>query len=110
LQKRFSAAECQALLQAALLHDCGKISHPPTLLQRVLLVVYEAAPPLLRRLPVWESPVCLEARLIGAEHAARGREMACEAGLDVLAQELIAAHHQPRSELARLLADADDRC
>ncbi|CAA7602484.1 HD domain protein [Acididesulfobacillus acetoxydans] len=102
--------ERRTLLQAALLHDCGKSLFPLRLWQRVLVVCCQKSPQevqtrLLRGPKVVSSPLRL-AQL----HPAWGSRLAHQAGLNDEVCRLIAEHHQPRTPLGRLLAEADDRC
>jgi hypothetical protein len=84
------------LLAAALLHDVGKAAYPPTLLDRMIVVLgshffrnatarwSEGAPAGMRRPFV-----------VAAHHSAWGAELAIRAGASPRTVELIRRHHDP---------------
>jgi hypothetical protein len=88
------------LLQAALLHDSGKASHPLRLWERVLIVLGQAVN------ADWEArwgqgePRGLRrAFVIAAQHPLWGARMAAAAGAEARVVELIRRHAQRGSEL-----------
>jgi len=100
------------LLAAALLHDAGKSLHPPTVLDRVIVVLgshffrkgtarwSEGTPAGLRRPFV-----------VAAHHSAWGADLATRAGASPRTVELIRRHHDPLSSddpLLIALQVADD--
>jgi putative nucleotidyltransferase with HDIG domain len=110
IRSRLSAAEYKELLQAALLHDCGKIPFRLTVGQRAARVLLEALPPSPRLNALRRRPYVAQALTAAAAHAALGAEMAGRAGLSREVQTLIARHHQPQTPAEHLLAQADDIC
>jgi hypothetical protein len=92
------------LLQAALLHDCGKGAVPVWL--RVLKVL---SPDTLRRLAVDGAPGYRGAAYRLLEHGAIGARLAASAGLSLVVARLIEGRIEPGDESrAALLAAADD--
>ncbi len=82
------------LLAAALLHDVGKILHPLSIFDRVLIVLGKALIPKAARR--WASGTPHGLRLpfvVAANHADWGAELAYQAGSSVLCVELIRRHH-----------------
>jgi hypothetical protein len=110
IRSRLSAAEYTDLLQAALLHDCGKTPFHLTVGQRAARVALEATPASLRRSALRRWPFAARALQAAAAHAALGAEMAARCGLSRRVQLLILRHHQPQTPAEKLLAQADDRC
>jgi len=84
------------LLVAALLHDVGKILHPLSIFDRVIIVLGKRLFP--RRVMRWAegTPKGLCLPFVVAEHHARwGAELAAEAGATPLTVELIRRHQEP---------------
>jgi hypothetical protein len=97
------------LLVAALLHDMGKILHPLSIFDRVIIVLgrrffpgaaqrWAAGAPRGLRLPF----------VVAAKHAGWGAELASQAGASFLSVELVRRHHEaclsnPESHTERLL-------
>jgi hypothetical protein len=107
---RLTAEEYTELLQAALLHDCGKIPFHLTLRQRAVRVALEALPASVRRKAFRVWPCAAAAMTAARVHAGLGGEMAARCGLSPNVQEMISRHHQPRTVAESLLAQADDCC
>ncbi|MDR1070092.1 MAG: HDOD domain-containing protein [Gracilibacteraceae bacterium] len=109
IRSRLSAAEYRDLLQAALLHDCGKIPFRLTVGQRAARVLLKASPLPLSPRALRRCPYVGKALEAAAVHADLGAETAARCGLSLEAQTLIARHHQtPRTPAESLLAQADD--
>jgi len=100
------------LLAAALLHDAGKILYPPTVLDRVVVVIgYH----FFRRGAVsWSKGTPAGFRrpfVIAAHHPAWGADLARQAGASPRTVDLIRRHHDPSATNDPLLATlqaADD--
>lgn len=99
------------LIQAALLHDCGKIRYPLRIWQRIYIVLCAKLPlklqESLKTLPYFEAlslPLTL-----AEEHPEWGAELATQEGLSENVIQLIRHHHTPRSEAGKLLHSADNR-
>lgn len=110
-QAYLSFPEKRTLIQAALLHDCGKTRYPLKLWQRVYIVLCNKLPlttqEFLRNLNNCRS---LSLPLILAQqHPKWGALLASQAGLTEYVIELIRTHHHPDSEMGKLLYDADNR-
>ncbi|MBC7261195.1 MAG: HD domain-containing protein [Chloroflexi bacterium] len=86
----------EALVQAALLHDVGKVGGDIKLWHRVATVLLQTiCPALLQRLALdnprsWRYPFFVQ-----LHHAQRGAEMTAQAGTHPLAVALIRWHHTP---------------
>jgi hypothetical protein len=90
------------LLQAALLHDVGKLRYRLNLLQRTMVVLARAAIP--GKASRWGSqsgeawngvPSWRKAFILAEKHAAWGADMAHAAGASMLTETLIRQHHHP---------------
>ena len=100
------------LLSAALLHDVGKILYPPTVLDRVVVVIgthffrraadgWSKATPAGYRRPF----------VVAANHPVWGADLARQAGASPHTVELIRQHHDPQptdDPLVAALKAADD--
>ncbi|KLU62139.1 HD domain protein [Peptococcaceae bacterium CEB3] len=105
-----SADDRRNVLQAALLHDCGKSLFPLRLWQRVLVVCWQKSPQAVQTRLI-RGPKFVSSPLRSAQrHPVWGSRLAHQAGLNDDVCRLIAEHHQPQTPLGRLLAEADDRC
>jgi hypothetical protein len=96
------------LLAAALLHDCGKSKVGNRLWHRVFIVLLQKMPqPIWSRLErshtVFATPLKTASR-----HAIWGGSLAQRAGLNPMICRLIHEHHSPKTELGRILEDADN--
>lgn len=110
-QAYLSFPQKRILIQAALLHDCGKTRYPLKLWQRVYIVLCTKLPhkthEFLSRLDKYRSlslPLTL-----AQQHPKWGAELASQAGLTEDVIELIRTHHAPDSEIGKLLYIADNR-
>jgi hypothetical protein len=98
------------LLCAALLHDVGKILHPLSIYERVLIVLGRGLFPKATRRWAGASPHGLRRPfVVAAQHAEWGAELAAQAGATTLTVELIRHHHDtavhnPDSHAQHLLA------
>jgi hypothetical protein len=84
------------LLAAALLHDVGKIMYPPTLLERVAVVLGHRF--LRRQSARWSEGKPTGFRrpfVVAAHHAEWGADLARQAGASRRTVELIFRHHDP---------------
>lgn len=100
--------DLQNLLIAALLHDCGKSLINLRLWQRVYIVLMQKMPQTLWML-FENGPACLAQPLkISALHPKWGEQLAQEAALNPQICCLIREHHNPHTELGRLLAKSDN--
>jgi hypothetical protein len=91
--------EDRDLLTAALLHDVGKITHPLSIWERVVIVIVKWLMP--RQVALWGKgePLGLRRSFVVAEqHAAWGATLALEAGASASAVEMIRKHHDLRGE------------
>lgn len=99
------------LLTAALLHDLGKIVRPVTLPEQVMVVMITwLAPAFAERRSCGEPRGMWRSFRIRRLHAARGAELAEEAGAGGRVAELIRRHHCPPDgdSLLSALQQADD--
>ena len=93
------------LLAAALLHDVGKLSVPPRLWERVLVVLGEHFfPALADRWGQGEPRGLRRGFVIRRRHAEWGAELAAQAGASPRTVTLIRRHHSPPGEDAQLAA------
>jgi putative nucleotidyltransferase with HDIG domain len=102
------------LMQAALLHDAGKVSGDLTTLSRIMVgFVRRLAPGLRPRLADREGNSFRRACYIDLHHAARGAYMAGTFGLPEEVTSIIRSHHNPPSPGERhvltYLREADNR-
>ena len=93
------------LLVAALLHDVGKLRYRMNPLERSMVVLVKAVLPkkalLWGELPSinWDSlPSWRKAFIVAEQHPEWGAELAREAGVSVLTENLIRQHDQPYSQ------------
>jgi HD-like signal output (HDOD) protein len=110
-QVYLSFPQRRILIQAALLHDCGKTCYSLKLWQRVYIVLSAKLPS-----PVQEFLIRLEQckslsmpLTLAQKHPEWGALLAAQAGLEQDVIELIRTHHSPFSEAGKLLYDADNR-
>lgn len=110
-QAHLSFPQKRILIQAALLHDCGKIRYPLKIWQRVYIVLCAKLPcPVQEFLKGLTQHKALSLPLILAEqHPAWGAVLASQAGLAEEVIALIRNHHTPHSEAGKLLFVADNR-
>lgn len=103
-----SRTDFQNLLIAALLHDSGKSKVCNRLWHQVFIVLMQKMPPSLwSRLERSHSFFAAPLRT-ASQHAAWGCNLAQRAGLNPEICLLIYEHHNPTTELGRLLKMADD--
>ncbi len=82
------------LLAAALLHDVGKTLTPPSLLERVIVVLVErCAPRLARRWGDGEPTKLRRGFVVRRRHAEWGAALAAEAGATTRTVALVRRHH-----------------
>lgn len=98
------------LIQASLLHDCGKTRYPLKIWQRVYIVLCVKLPsPVQAFLEGLTKCQALSLPLILAQqHPEWGARLASQAGLAEEVIELIRNHHTPNSEAGKLLYFADN--
>lgn len=99
------------LLTAALLHDVGKILDPPTVWERVLVVLTERFFPSLAARWADGMPTRLRRGfVVRRRHAGWGAELLAEAGASARTVALIRAHNGPadEDELLTALQQADE--
>ncbi len=98
------------LLVAALLHDMGKILHPLSIFDRVIIVLGRRLFPGAARRWAAGTPRGLRRPfVVAANHAGWGADLASQAGASSLSVELVRRHHDacisnPGSHTERLLA------
>ena len=98
----------QNLLAAALLHDCGKSKVSNRLWHRVFIVLMQKMPQSIwsrfeRSHTVFATPL-----KTSSQHAIWGANLAQRAGLNPVICLLIHEHHNPKTELGRILESADN--
>lgn len=98
----------QNLITAALLHDCGKSVVFLRLWQRVYIVLMHRMPQFVLSLlnrshPFFSFPLKIDER-----HALWGECLAKKAGLNSVVCLLIREHHNPTTDLGRILEQADN--
>jgi len=104
-----SSADYHALIQASLLHDCGKQQARLSIWHRVAVFILNKLPELLRR-PVQKFNLCASAMEISQKHPAWGRDLARKSGLSEKVCLMIERHHSPpRNRLDQLLYQADNQ-
>lgn len=97
------------LIIAALLHDCGKSLISIHLWHRVFIVLIKKTPQSLRsHLERGHSMFSLPLK-IDTRHALWGSYLAEQAGLNLEICQLIREHHNPKTNLGRLLEQADNK-
>lgn len=106
-----SLSQRNQLIQAALLHDCGKTLYPLKLWQRVYVVLAAHLPQLIwDYLKSFSSVQSLSRPLeLAKKHPEWGAELSAQAGLEEEVVQLIRFHHTPKSEVGKLLYLADNR-
>lgn len=98
-----------SLIQAALLHDCGKSQVRIRLWHRVASVLLQKlSPALCHKIEQGDSIFALPLR-ITSQHPKWGKLLARQAGLNEQVCTLIGEHHTPSTELGKLLQQADNR-
>jgi HD domain len=93
------------LLVAGLLHDVGKLRYPMSSLERAMVVVVKVLLPRQahswgqHRSSEWDNlPSWRKAFIVTEHHAAWGAEIARQAGVSHLAENLIRQHDRPHSQ------------
>jgi len=108
-QTQLTKADYQALLSAALLHDCGKSRQAVRIWHRVFIVIMQKMPSsawsYIERLP---TPLAVPLKL-STYHADWSADLVADIGLNAQVCALIREHHQPTSQLGYLLFEADNR-
>lgn len=110
-QAHLSFSRKNILIQAALLHDCGKIRYPLKIWQRAYIVLCAKLPyPVQEFLQGLSKYKALSLPLtLARQHPEWGAVLASQAGLAEEVIELIRDHHTPHSETGKLLYFADNR-
>ncbi|HVJ50504.1 HD domain-containing protein [Desulfitobacterium sp.] len=110
-QTHLPSSQKSILIQAALLHDCGKTCYPLKIWQRIYIVLCAKLPYTLQKsLKALTNYQALSLPLtLAQEHPEWGAKLASQAGLNEEVVELIRYHHTPRSEAGKLLHAADNR-
>lgn len=108
---RLSPSSQSDLIQAALLHDCGKIRVPLKIWQRGYIVICTHLPHGFQK---WlqgltQYPALSLPLILAQHHPQWGALLAAQAGLNGDVVTLIREHHAPRSEAGKLLSVADNR-
>ncbi|MBN2147411.1 MAG: hypothetical protein JW726_08480 [Anaerolineales bacterium] len=97
------------LFVAALLHDCGKICLPLRPWERVIIVLARAVcPDLVARWGAWRGagdPGWRRSFVAAEQHAAWGAQLARQAGVSPLAEELVLRHQTPAPQDSASLED-----
>ena len=97
------------LVIASLLHDCGKSVISIRLWHRVFIVLIQKVPQFLRsRLESSHSVFSIPLKVY-TRHALWGGYLAEQAGLNPEICQLIREHHNPKTNLGRLLEQADNK-
>lgn len=97
------------LVTAALLHDCGKSVIFLHLWHRVFIVLIQKTPNTLKeRLENGHIIVSLPLK-VDKRHALWGAQLTEQAGLNPEICQLIREHHNPKTDLGRLLEQADNK-
>jgi hypothetical protein len=104
IEKTYGRDACLSLLQAALLHDCGKALSPPRLWQRILIVTAGFFPQNHGR-KIGGYGLFGETLPLYHEHPLWGRNLAAEAGCSHQVLALIEHHHAPESPLEKILSE-----
>lgn len=100
--------EYNSLLLAALFHDCGKSLTTVRLWHRVFIVLAHKLPVKVRSFLENGSTPLAEPLNMAAHHAILGAELAAKVGFDQQTCSLILQHHNPKSKLGTMLAEADN--
>lgn len=103
-----SFKDFQNLITAALLHDCGKSVVNIRLWQRIYIVLIHRIPQpifsLIEKGPsLFAFPIKFHAR-----HSLWGEYLANKAGMNSVVCLLIREHHSPKTDLGRILQQADN--
>lgn len=107
-KQSLSDCDFNNLLTAALLHDCGKSTVSIRLWHRVFIVLMQKMPQYIwSRLEASHSLFALPLQ-IATQHASWGERLAQKAGLNSEICLLIRQHHNPQTELGRILTSADN--
>jgi len=105
----FGEAQYQNLLQAALLHDCGKSLFKLHLWQRIFIVIIGYLPSQWQQILQKQSNIFGKTLLVYIQHPVWGKHFASQAGVNDQILNLIEKHHFPNSPLEILLYEADNR-
>lgn len=106
-----SQSQKTRLIQAALLHDCGKTLYTLKLWQRIYVVLAAHLPQSMRKFLKGLSQVQALSRPLelAQKHPEWGAALSAQAGLEEEVVQLIRYHHTPQSDVAKLLYLADNR-
>ena len=108
-QTTLSVSNYQNLLAAALLHDCGKSKVCNRLWHRVFIVLMQKMPQSIRSRLERSHTVFAAPLKTASQHAIWGCNLARGAGLNPVICLLIYEHHNPQTELGRILESSDNR-
>jgi HD domain. len=101
--------EYENLIIAALLHDCGKSLVKLDLWQKILIVLINGCPLLIKKLIETKPGFLTHTLNIAHQHAKWGESLAKEAGLNQKICLLIRQHHCPKTKLGKILQENDNK-
>lgn len=107
-QNIFTHSDFHTLLAAALLHDCGKAKVHTRLWHRIFIVLMQKMPPAFWARLESSHTVFATPLVTATQHAIWGCNLAQKSGLNPLICLLIREHHNPTTELGRMLQSADN--
>jgi len=107
-RKSLTHPDFQYLLVAALLHDCGKSKVYNRLWHRVFIVLMQKMPQFIWSRLEKSHTIFATPLVTASQHALWGGNLAQRAGLNPMICLLIREHHSPKTELGRMLANADN--
>jgi HD-GYP domain-containing protein (c-di-GMP phosphodiesterase class II) len=101
--------EYENLLIASLLHDCGKSLVKFYLWQKIIIVLINGCPLLIKKYIVTKPGFLTHTLNIAHQHAKWGESLAKEAGLNEQICQLIGQHHCPKTKLGKILQENDSK-
>lgn len=105
----FRPEECEDLLIASLLHDCGKSLVKLYLWQKILIVLIKGCPLPIKKYIETKPGFLTHTINIAHQHAKWGESLAKEAGLNEQICLLIRQHHCPKTKLGKILQENDNK-